>query len=151
MKTKYILFLIALFLASCGENYEEEIISTYPEGVPMQVNHFIWKGNKKVIKMETRYYPNGEKEMEGGIKNGKKHGKWTYWNVNKEKWSEENFDSGIRHGEFTIWYKSGEKNYAGFYKHGKSDGKWVFWDAEGNKTKEVLFENGKKLKETVFD
>ena len=98
-----IISIILLSMNSCGEKTEKEIVSRYPNGTPQKINHFIWKGNEKVILKEIRFYANGEKELEGEYNEEyKRDGKWTYWYENGIKWSEGTFKNGLSHGDFII-------------------------------------------------
>jgi len=94
------------------------------------------QNNKEIIVKETRFYPNGEKSEEGGLNEaGKKHGVWTQWFANGEKWIEETYEDGMRTGEFTVWKENGLKEYEGSYKQDQPSGKWIFYDKKGNKDK----------------
>ncbi|MFH2141913.1 MAG: hypothetical protein ABIJ97_05795 [Bacteroidota bacterium] len=139
-----------IFFIGCGNKLEQEVVSTYPSGVPMKIIYFKWVGDQKDIVKETRFYANGEKEIEGELKNGMRHGKWTYWYDTGIKWSEGYFKDDMSDGKFTIWYKSGLKNYDAEYKEGKPNGKWVFCDDSGKKFKEVIFNMGEKVSEKEY-
>ena len=143
IKNLLLIIIAALFLSSCGDNLEEEIISSFPNGTPSLIKYYKWYGDSKVIVKEIRYYQNGEMQFEGEYKDGQKDGLWVSWFENGEKWSEANFLGGISEGRETVWYKSGVKNYEGYYLDGKLDGKWTFWDADGNVSKEVNYKGGK--------
>ncbi len=144
---RYLSFLLlsVLFLIACGEKPQVELISKYPNGTPQKLQHVVWEKNKKLVVKEIRLFPNGEKEVEGEIKNGKRHGKWTYWHDNGKVWLEEFYKNGVKHGKMTEWYKSGEKNYEANFKNGIPDGKWIFWDGKGSKLKTMEYENGKQI------
>lgn len=149
--TKYIIIIFAIiFFVSCKEKLEEQVVSTYPSGVPMKIEYFHWEGDQKIIVKETRFYANGEKEIEGELKDGMRHGKWTYWYDTGKKWSEGYFMNDMSDGKFSIWYKSGEKNYDAEYKEGRPNGKWTFYDDQGKKIKEVVYDMGNKVSEKEF-
>ena len=151
MYKNIIIVFLSFLIISCNEKLEEEIAGRYPNGIPMKVNHFKWEGNNKIILKETRYYQNGEKEIEGEYKNKKKDGKWTYWYENGKKWSEGFFKEGLSDGHFTIWYISGKKNYEANYKEGKPHGKWTFYDYNDQAYKDVIFDMGIKVSETELE
>jgi antitoxin component YwqK of YwqJK toxin-antitoxin module len=142
--------LTIISFLGCKSDIKKEIASTYPNGTPIKIIYYKWKGDKKDIIKEIRFFPNGEKEIEGEYLNDKRHGKWTYWFDNGNKWSEGVFEKGVSNGKFTIWYKSGKKQYEASYKNGKPSGLWIFWDEDGKKTKEVYFEKGEKINVTDF-
>lgn len=142
------ILMLSSLIFSCTEKLEEDIVGRYPNGIPMKINYYKWQGDDKIILKETRFYQNGEKEIEGEYQDSKKHGKWTYWYDNGKKWSEGHFKDGLSDGHFTIWYKSGKKNYEAEYKEGKPHGKWIFYDFDNVAYKEVIFEMGIKMQET---
>lgn len=145
-KLHYFIGLLALVVA-CGEDLEREVVSTYPDKSPQVVHYFKWIGNGKEVKKEVRYFRNGEKELEGPIKSGEKHGIWTQWYPSGEKWTETKYKKGKRYGKMIEWYKSGEVNYIAHYKNDVPHGEWIFYDGEGNKVKKVVYENGEQVKE----
>lgn len=145
---KLTLFLaICLLLANCAEQLQQEVVSTYSDGTPLKINYVKWDGNDKVVVREVRLFPNGEKEVEGEYKDGKKDGKWIYWYPeNGRKWSEEYYSNGVRNGKTIVWYKSGEKEYEGEYKNGVPHNEWIYYDADGKKIQTTYYENGEKIK-----
>ena len=65
-------------------------------------------------------YDNGQKEKEGGYKDGRLIGKWT------------------------VWYESGQKKSEVNYKNGKLDGKLIEWfQFNGQIKREENYKNGK--------
>ena len=64
------------------------------------------------------YYPNGQKQFEGGIKDGEYDGLCTGWNENGQKVQEGTYKDGEKDGLWT-WYENGQKDYEGTYKDGK--------------------------------
>jgi len=152
MKNIQILILFfALFITSCGDDFERIVISSYSDGTPLKVGVYTWKGNSQILIKEINYYPNGEIETEGELnEKGKKHGKWTYWYENGKKWIEENYSEDIRNGDYTEWYMSGEKSFNGEYSNGFPSGTWTFWNDEGKKTKKLYYENGDVIDEKTY-
>lgn len=152
MKKLIYLFIVLVFSLACSDTLEEEIVSKYPNGTPMKINYFKWEGDNKTVLKEVRFYPNGEKELQGEYNSeGKREGEWIYWYSNGNKWSEGTFKNDMSDGNFTIWFESGRKNYEAGYKEGKPHGKWTFYDDDGKKYKEVIFEMGQKTGEKDFD
>lgn len=141
----------ALFAFACGNDFEKQVVSTYPDDSPRVVQYFKWVGNSRVVKKEVRYFSNGEKELEGPLKNGKKHGVWTQWYRSGEKWTETTYKQGKRNGKMTEWYKSGEISYIARYKDGVPHGEWIFYDGVGNKTRKIIYKNGRKQEEIQYD
>lgn len=134
------ILLTALFyLASCETALEEKIVSKYPSGIASKIELYAVTDSGKFLAKEIRFFPNGEKDSEGEIKNDKKHGEWKQWYNNGQVWIEEQYSEGIKNGAFTVYYPNGEKNYAGKYDYGVPAGTWTFWN-----------ENGEILKETSY-
>jgi antitoxin component YwqK of YwqJK toxin-antitoxin module len=86
----------------------------------------------------------GKKEFEGFYKNGKKDGKWIYWNngivydtETYTKHIQDNLNSNI-HDIFAPFEKKRERTY----KNGRITGLQTGWDVEGNKTYENMLEDG---------
>jgi antitoxin component YwqK of YwqJK toxin-antitoxin module len=139
-----------LFL-SCDQGLIERIIATYPNGTPSKIEYYKIENGEEILVKHVRFFPNGEKQEEGGYLDGKREGKWTYWHENGNKWSEGFYHAGMNEGKSTVWFENGEMQYTGFYKSDKPDGKWVFYSSNGKKVKEVIYTEGKKTEETEFE
>ncbi len=50
------------------------------------------------------FYEEGQKDLEGTYKNGKRDGQWTKWYENGKKESEGTFKDGKEDGLFNVWY-----------------------------------------------
>jgi len=124
---------------SCESSLEEKIVSRYPSGIASKVELFADTDSGKVLVKEIRFFPNGEKDTEGEIKDGKKDGKWKQWYNNGKLWIEEQYSEGIKNGTFIVYYPNGEKNYAGEYKYGMPTGTWKFWNEKGEILKETSY------------
>jgi len=140
MKKYLSLIFLTVTMLSCKEKLEKQIVSSYPNGTPMQINYLKKINGKKIVVKETRFYPNGEKSSEGDwTPDNQKTGLWTQWNINGKKWIEENYQNGLKNGETVVWQKTGEKEYRGEYKDDSPSGKWTFYDAKGKKIKDVNY------------
>ena len=70
----------------------------------------------------TYWHENGQKESEGSLIDGKKDGKWTFWDgccfkVHKEK--EGNYKDDKKDGKWTTWYKNGQIESESNWKDGQ--------------------------------
>lgn len=139
MKTWTILLLLVFTFNACQKKTIEKIEETYADGFPKLVRTYQQIGNKQVVIKETYYHANHQKSMEGGIKNGKRHGKWTAWYEDGTIWSEGHYNEGIDDGLKIAYHENGNKYYQGNYKNGERTGVWKFWDKEGKLIKEVQF------------
>jgi len=89
-------------------------------------------------------YDNGQKEKEGGYKDGKLIGKWTFWYESGQKESEVNYKNGKLDGKSTWWNKKGQKVKQKNYTNGKLDGKLIEWfQFNGEIKREENYKNGK--------
>ncbi len=149
-----ILFISLLLINnSCEKEVKTEtlVIMKYPDGTSMKEEIYKWRGNIKLKIKEIGYFPNGLIEYEGEVnEEQKKHGVWTYWHENGNKWLEENYQNNMLHGKFIEWYKSGEISFEGEYSDGIPSGEWIFWDDQGNKTKKLIYKNGKVAEEKTY-
>jgi antitoxin component YwqK of YwqJK toxin-antitoxin module len=139
--------ILILFILSCDEGLIERIIASYPNGTPSKIEYYKIENGEEVLVKHVRFFPNGEKQEEGGYLDGKRDGIWTYWHENGNKWSEGFYHAGQNEGKSTVWYENGEIQYSGFYKNDKPDGKWAFYSSNGKKVKEVTYSEGKKIEE----
>ena len=99
-KLTILLFItLTLLIQGCGffeETIIEETICKETEGqernglvyLPNQEEPFTGKNLCK--------YDNGQKKVEGRIKDGKKEGKWTWWHENGQIESEINYKDGVQ-------------------------------------------------------
>ncbi len=143
----FLSFLVAFSLTSCKNKIQEEVTKS-PDGKIEKVVKFQQNGDKKDLVKETRFYPNGNKQIEGGYKNNQREGKWEYWFENGNKQSEGTFDNGVRVGEAKVWYENGKPIYTGYYSNGKPDKVWVIYNKKGEKESEILYNNGIIVKQT---
>ncbi len=56
-----------------------------------------------------------------------------------EKFKQEAFKNGVRHGKSTQWYEKGWKQIEGDYVEGKRFGKWIFYNEDRTIDVEKLF------------
>ena len=64
-----------------------------------------WRGNRVV----TELHENGQKRLEGTLKDGKRHGFWTFWHENGQKKEEGTWKDGKMDGLQTYWHENGQK------------------------------------------
>lgn len=128
--------LISIGLMSCGNKLEKKIVSSYPNGTPMQIEYYRTEKGKQIVVKETRFFPNGEKSSEGEwTPDNKKDGKWKQWFSNGELWIEEEYKNGMKNGSSTVWQENGKKLYEGEYNEDKPTGTWKYYDSKGNISK----------------
>lgn len=129
-----------IVLGACSTKLVEVVEESYEDGSPKKVLYYKnFEENKTLVK-QILYYPNKNKQLEGGFKNMKREGKWTYWYENGNKWSEGNYKEGVDNGLKTVWYENGEKYYEGKMKDGNRVGVWKFWDKDKHLAKEIDYD-----------
>ena len=139
IKRSLLLAILPLFLeVSCGKEIKV-IKETFPDGSPKRVLFYRGSEDFKNLTREISYYEGNKLQMEGGYRNGKRDGKWTFWYENGNKWSEGYFKEGKSDGKRTTYYENGKIRYEAFYKNDERVGKWRFYDESGKLVKEVPY------------
>ena len=92
---------------------------------PLDYNMLVEWGGKRLLDGKPysgdvlKKYSDGGKEFKGSYKNGKKNGKWMYWNENGQKDSEINYKNGKKDGVETEWFSNGEISSEKIYEDGE--------------------------------
>ena len=60
----------------------------------------------------------GQRKLKGKVKDGKRDGKWTWWYLNGQIWTETNYKDGKKDGKWTIWHENGQIRIEANYKDG---------------------------------
>jgi len=68
---------------------------------------------------------------------------------NGNKWWEQEYQNGKRHGKSIGWYKNGNKSWKIEYQNGKRHGKSIRWYKNGNKWREEEYQNGELVKKIL--
>ena len=113
-------------------------------------------------------HPNGKRQMEVQIKDGKIHGKVKEWERNgkkvyqaeyengvqvgtEEQWYADGFNkvlvtyqNGLPHGTCTEWHQTGGKKSLGEFVNGKEEGEHNWWYPTGKQDQTVNYKNGKE-------
>jgi antitoxin component YwqK of YwqJK toxin-antitoxin module len=77
---------------------------------------------------------------EGFYVNNKKHGTWKqYYDHTGTILIEENFNHGVKHGQFTSYHPNGQVFSQGEYQHGLREGYFRVYDEKGNNIRNLLF------------
>ena len=115
------------------------------------------------------YLSNGQYSSQGEIKNGLRHGSWSFWKENGQKLNDKTFledmvvsetkyeyyengqieskittKDGEVDGISTRWYENGQKWMEGNYKDGEPDGELNSWYENGQIQSELYFKDGKE-------
>lgn len=133
-----IVFITFLFFSLYACSPEQKVVEeTYPDGSEKRICWYVGKGENREMIREATFYPNKQKQMEGGYKDNERDGKWVYWYENGKIWSEGIFIHGKAEGKRTAYFDNGKIRYEGFYKEDMRVGKWRFFDENGRLLKEV--------------
>lgn len=117
----------------------------------------------------TYWHNNGQKALEGYMKDNQPDGKWLGWHENGNKESKKHYQQGKAEGLFETWFINGNKKLEEHFKDGKKhglsssfhpmdtslyyqidyindngSGHWVEWYENGQKHIEGDFKNGTK-------
>jgi len=76
--------------------------------------------------------------------NGKRNGKWTFWNENGNIVRTGSYAAGKRDGSYAYYFNDGSKKEEGAWKNDQRDGLWAKYSNNGNTQKEGTYSNGKK-------
>ncbi|MDI3283851.1 DUF1566 domain-containing protein [Polyangium sp. 15x6] len=87
-------------------------------------------------------YPSGHAFAEGALRNGKRHGTWTYHHDQGPPWMRLEYRDGVLDGAFSIFHDSGERRAEGAYAAGAPAGTWTHFDALGRRESVVPYERG---------
>ncbi len=100
--------------------------------------------------LEIKYHSNGEKYIEGWIKDGQREGEWFSWYPNGVLWSYGAYIEGKRNGYSEAYYENGTIRIKQQYYEGVPDGTWFFYSDNGDAILEVVYDKGEKLSETRY-
>ena len=99
------------------------------------------------------YHENGQKSVEGVIKDGKRYGVWLEWNKNGLITNDSYY---MKNGSLDTkissqYYDNGQIKFKHNYKGDKENGKWIYWNKHGLITHEAYFKLGYQEKKTAYD
>jgi antitoxin component YwqK of YwqJK toxin-antitoxin module len=124
-----------------SEKYIEHVLEYYDDGQVFHVEYYdIENPSEKAY--ERMYFRSGEKFMEGGLKNGERHGRWTAWYENGNVWSVADYYEGNEHGSNIVRYENGTIRYQKQHDMGEPHGLWKFYAPDGRLLGEVMYNQG---------
>lgn len=125
---RYLIILGAcLAFAACSEPNEEVNEHVTEEVVPEE-NLIEINGN-----VYTEYYPGRIKIRFQGTQDeeGKRHGKWSFYNEKGIEMSMTMYEHGLKHGHSIVKYENGATFYLGEYYQDKQIGVWKTYTPDG--------------------
>jgi len=118
-----------------------EVVASYNDSTPRVVLHYkLDKKGKPTDEVigESYYYENKQEYIGGGMKNGKREGKWYAFFKDGSVQTEAFYIDGKEHGKYTVYQENGKPLYKAHFDHGICDGTWYFYDNKGNETKRII-------------
>jgi antitoxin component YwqK of YwqJK toxin-antitoxin module len=115
-------------------------MASYNDSTPQVVFYYKVdeKGNPTDEKIgEAYYYENMQEYVGGGMKDGKREGKWYAFFIDGSVQTEAFYIDGNEHGAYNVYQENGKPLYKGHYNHGICNGTWYFFDNEGKQTKKL--------------
>ena len=99
------------------QNLSKTVIDKFPSGQEKSII-FIDESSEMVTPVkEVHFFENGSVQVEGTLKNKKRHGIWTFYHKNGKKWSEGQFDMGKSVGVFNIYDEKGLMKIKSYYEN----------------------------------
>jgi uncharacterized protein len=92
------------------------------------------------------YFPNGDKNIIGNYKRGKKDGLWQYFNDSKIMTRQEFYVNEHPEGKWLEFYKEGPRRSIIHYKKGQREGVCKEFDITGPLVLKVIYKHGKIAK-----
>lgn len=129
---RFAILLLIIISFSCTSEKTEEVVQSFDNGKPQQVQVFELDGDQKVLIETIDYYPNGQVKMKGGVNpEGERNGVWQAWYQDGTIWSEGEFSNGLQHGYRKVYHPNGQLRYEGNYESDKPSGEWIFYNDSG--------------------
>ncbi len=116
--------IVGVFAISCGQEQPVETpvieVITAPEKIDVE-----------------EHYESGVLKIKGLSVDGNREGLWQSYFKNGYKWSEVEYDGGIKNGDVVVFYQNGMMRYQGRYYDDARSGLWTFYDTLGVVLKKV--------------
>jgi len=117
-----------------------QVVASYNDSTPQVVYYYkLDKDGKPTDEKigEAYYYENKQEYVSGGLKDGKRNGKWYAFFRDGSVQTEAFYIDGIEHGAYNVYQENGNPLYKGHYDHGNCDGTWYFYDKNGKEIKKI--------------
>ena len=94
------------------------------------IEYAVVDGKKNGIFM--MYFPNGQIEMKGIIKDNLNEGEWIYYYQSGQVESEGFFKQDLPEGKWKWYYENGNLKEEGNFVAGNREGEWIIYDIDGS-------------------
>ncbi|MDR0206563.1 MAG: hypothetical protein LBI45_04825 [Bacteroidales bacterium] len=118
-----------------------EVVASYNDTLPQIVVFYKVdeNGNKThEIIGEAHYYENKQERKGGGLKNGKRDGKWYAFFKDGSVQTDAFYIEGKEHGIYNVYREDGKPYFRGHFDHGNCDGTWYYYDETGKQTRKII-------------
>ena len=99
------------------QNLSKTVIDKYPNGQEKAIVFYDQTSDTDELVKEVHFFEDGSVQVEGTLKNKKRHGIWTFYHKNGTIWSEGEFDMGKSVGVFSIYDEKGLIKIKSYYKN----------------------------------
>jgi hypothetical protein len=117
-----------------------EVVASYNDTLPQIVFYYKLdeKGTPTQEKIgEAYYYENKQQYVGGGLKEGKRDGKWYAFFRDGSVQTEAFYIDGKEHGAYNVYRENGNPIFKGHYTHGDCDGTWTWYNEDGSVSKKI--------------
>jgi len=118
-----------------------EVVASFDNTLPQIVVFYkVDKNGNKTHEIigEAYYYENKQERKGGGIKNGKRDGKWYAFFEDGTVQTDAFYTEGKEHGPYNVYRENGKPYFKGHFDHGSCDGTWYFYDETGKQTRKIV-------------
>ena len=120
---------------------EGKYIEYYENGMPVLVARYKEGKQNGVIK---KFYPEGELEAKGFMKDDIANGKFTFYYKDGTRQAIKNFKNGVYNGYYMEFHQNGAIKIKGNYNDGYKEGLFSFYNDKGQKIQEGYYKNGSR-------
>ena len=147
----FLIFGILVIFAACEKNKKispeftlktpgGEVVERWNDSLPKVMYYYKVDEQGKATDEKigvAEYYQNQQEYVTGGLKDGKRDGKWFAFFPDGSVQTEAFFVNGKEHGPYNIFRENGSPLFKGHYNLGICDGTWTWYDENGNLTKKI--------------
>ncbi len=125
------------------QNAGRVVDETLPSGVRVRQQIIEADTGERVSHGEYHsWYPNGSRRSQGEHCDGRREGRWTFWDESRRLLSHQTYVGGLPHGPFAVYHPGGEKARAGQLSRGMKHGPWTYWDPQGREIRQEQYDRG---------
>lgn len=142
----YVLIIFFCLTVSCSR--DNKIVERYEDGKIKTVYYQVNAENHGSYKS---YFRNGFKEIEGNFIEGKKNGKFIYFDSTGVKRKEAYYQNDLMHGTIYDYYPKGQFAGISNFEKGIRNGEGITYYKNGDVRFKTYFENGERIFFNEYD